>query len=119
LDSRREYLQPQWIADCINNRVLLPLREYGPGKALPSHLSPFENNKSTEGDYIPDRLKEIKKIKGEELDSDVSSGEEEDDQKEESEDYLEPEEGYDVEKEVKLVKKIVRDTKTEDKNLKK
>ena len=63
LDSRREYVQPQWICDCVNNNILLPLKDYAPGKPLPPHLSPFEENK--EGDYIPDREKELQKLKGE------------------------------------------------------
>ncbi len=123
LNSKREYIQPQWIADCINNKILLPLSEYAPGKPLPPHLSPFENYKATEGDYIPERLKELKKIKGESVDSDESSEEEEEDQEanldDKSEEYLENEELYDTEKEVKKVKKNVKNLMKEDKNLKK
>jgi len=37
LDSRREYIQPQWVADSINNDMCLPLAEYKPGKPLPPH----------------------------------------------------------------------------------
>lgn len=34
----REYVQPQWVYDCINIRALIPTEEYGVGKKLPPHL---------------------------------------------------------------------------------
>lgn len=37
----KEYIQPQWILDCINSARLLPIAEYEPGKKLPPHVSPF------------------------------------------------------------------------------
>lgn len=41
MKPNKEYIQPQWIVDCLNNRKLLPVSEYGPGKQLPAHLSPY------------------------------------------------------------------------------
>ena len=63
--NNREYVQPQYIADSINNLFLLPTAQYTPGTAPPPHLSPFIDNKM-EG-YVPLREKEILHLKGEEV----------------------------------------------------
>eukprot|EP00492_Amphilonche_elongata_P003364 TRINITY_DN3680_c0_g1_i1.p1 TRINITY_DN3680_c0_g1~~TRINITY_DN3680_c0_g1_i1.p1 ORF type:complete len:217 (-),score=39.79 TRINITY_DN3680_c0_g1_i1:152-802(-) len=41
LISSREYIQPQWIFDSLNARVLLPTHPYRPNVPPPPHLSPF------------------------------------------------------------------------------
>lgn len=69
LDSTKEYVQPQWIADSLNNLFLLPTQTYRPGQAPPPHLSPFVDN-SKEG-YVPTRQKEINQLKGEIVESEV------------------------------------------------
>ncbi|KAL7424158.1 mRNA-binding ribosome synthesis protein nop7 [Cryptotrichosporon argae] len=43
------WVQPQWVADCVNRQKVLGAEEYAPGKLLPPHLSPWD------GDNEPDR----------------------------------------------------------------
>ncbi|EGG25399.1 hypothetical protein DFA_03648 [Cavenderia fasciculata] len=52
-DLSKEYIQPQWVFDSINNNILLNCQEYALGVVMPPHLSPFvEYN---EDSYIPAR----------------------------------------------------------------
>ncbi|PHT43028.1 hypothetical protein CQW23_17053 [Capsicum baccatum] len=56
----REYVQPQWIYDCVNARILLPVEEYLVGRIPPPHLSPFVDNEA-EG-YVPEYAETIKRL---------------------------------------------------------
>ncbi|KAL9231215.1 hypothetical protein vseg_006470 [Gypsophila vaccaria] len=56
----REYIQPQWIFDCVNARIILPADDYLVGRVLPPHLSPFVDN-DAEG-YVPDYAQKIKQM---------------------------------------------------------
>ncbi|KAI6700738.1 hypothetical protein NL676_015062 [Syzygium grande] len=56
----REYVQPQWIYDCVNARIILPTEGYLVGRVPPPHLSPFVDNEA-EG-YVPDYAETIKRL---------------------------------------------------------
>lgn len=77
----RYYIQPQWVFDCINAKMLLPMEDYFPGAVLPPHLSPFVEEQ--EGEYVPpEKQALLNKQQGIHVDSgvedDASSEEEED-----------------------------------------
>lgn len=56
----REYVQPQWVYDCVNARMILPTVAYLVGRVPPPHLSPFVDNEA-EG-YVPDYAETIKRL---------------------------------------------------------
>ncbi|MBA0640843.1 hypothetical protein Goklo_023745 [Gossypium klotzschianum] len=56
----REYVQPQWVYDCINARIILPTEPYMVGRDPPPHLSPFVDDEA-EG-YVPDYAKTIRQL---------------------------------------------------------
>uniref|UniRef100_A0A671PCV8 Pescadillo homolog n=1 Tax=Sinocyclocheilus anshuiensis TaxID=1608454 RepID=A0A671PCV8_9TELE len=85
----RYYIQPQWVYDCVNEKILLPVEEYFLGVTLPPHLSPFVEE--SEGDYVPpEKLKLLALQRGEkpreETEEEEEGDEEEDDEDDEEED---------------------------------
>jgi len=56
----RSYVQPQWLFDSLNHRVLMPAALYAPGMVPPPHLSPFVDNEA-EG-YTPEFAHTIKQL---------------------------------------------------------
>jgi len=61
LPKSREFVQPQWLLDCANFDVLLPVGRYGLGEELPPHLSPWVDDVA-EG-YVPKYKEEIERFK--------------------------------------------------------
>ncbi|WJX81245.1 hypothetical protein P8452_64153 [Trifolium repens] len=57
----REYVQPQWVFDCVNARIILPTENYMVGRIPPPHLSPFVDY-DEEGAYVPEYAKTIKHL---------------------------------------------------------
>ena len=57
----REYIQPQWLFDCVNENFLLPCGEYAIGQKLPPHLSPYVDEQ--EEGYVTERRKQLEAIK--------------------------------------------------------
>lgn len=55
-----DFVQPQWIADCINTGILVPVHEYRCGTELPPHLSPFVNDEKN--GYVPDRAVQLQRM---------------------------------------------------------
>ncbi|XP_031164978.1 pescadillo [Sander lucioperca] len=82
----RYYIQPQWVYDCVNAKIILPVEDYFLGVTLPPHLSPFVEEK--DGDYVPpEKLKIMALQRGEK-----PAHEQEDEEEEEEEDEEEEEE---------------------------
>ena len=86
LRTRRKYVQPQWIIDCINAGKILLEEPYTQGKALPPHLSPFGEY---EGAYVPGGIAtNDESISDEEVDEERSEISEEDPSKQKQDEVL-------------------------------
>lgn len=59
--QNRIFIQPQWIFDSSNARVLVKTTKYAPGVVPPPHLSPFVQ--PTEDEHVPEYAKEIQQLK--------------------------------------------------------
>lgn len=74
----RYYVQPQWVFDSVNARLLLPVADYFPGVQLPPHLSPFVSEK--EGDYMPPEKLKLLALQRGEHPGNLNESEEEDEE---------------------------------------
>ncbi|GLI67532.1 hypothetical protein VaNZ11_011746, partial [Volvox africanus] len=57
----REYVQPQWVFDSANFRVLMGTDLYAPGQVPPPHLSPFVGEVDDDG-YTPEFAKTVRRL---------------------------------------------------------
>uniref|UniRef100_A0A6Q2WQX9 Pescadillo homolog n=1 Tax=Esox lucius TaxID=8010 RepID=A0A6Q2WQX9_ESOLU len=81
----RYYIQPQWVFDTVNAKMLLPVEDYFIGVTLPPHLSPFVEEK--DGDYVPpEKLKLMALQRGEKPDDDDDDDDDEEEEEEEDDD---------------------------------
>ncbi|XP_011371693.1 pescadillo homolog [Pteropus vampyrus] len=78
----RYYVQPQWVFDSVNARLLLPVADYFPGVQLPPHLSPFVSEK--EGDYVPPEKLKLLALQRGEHPGDLNESEEEEEGEEDN-----------------------------------
>ncbi|KAL3063177.1 hypothetical protein OYC64_002873 [Pagothenia borchgrevinki] len=107
----RYYIQPQWVFDCVNSKIVLPVEDYFLGVTLPPHLSPFVEEK--DGDYVPpEKLKIMALQRGEK----PAQEEEEEEEEEEDDDEEEEEEDEEEEEEENNLKKMEKQ-RSQGKNL--
>lgn len=89
----RYYIQPQWVYDCVNAKMLLPVEDYFIGVTLPPHLSPFVEEK--EGDYMPPEKLKLLALQRGEKSADKRQDEENDEEEDDDEDEEEEEDDDD------------------------
>ncbi|KAI5088167.1 pescadillo [Silurus meridionalis] len=114
----RYYVQPQWVFDCVNAKILLPVEDYFLAVTLPPHLSPFVEEK--EGDYVPpERQKLLALQRGEKpvAEQDDEDEDEEDEEDEEEEDDAEEEEEEEEEEEQEAKLRDMEQKRTQGKAL--
>ena len=63
LNPKVVYIQPQWVCDCANWRVLIPPKDYAPECECPPHLSPFIG--ADDDGYTPEYAKTLLKLQEE------------------------------------------------------
>uniref|UniRef100_A0A673CY95 Pescadillo homolog n=1 Tax=Sphaeramia orbicularis TaxID=375764 RepID=A0A673CY95_9TELE len=100
----RYYIQPQWVFDCVNAKILLPVEDYFMGVTLPPHLSPFVEEK--EGDYVPPEKLKVMALQQGKKPEDEDEEDEEGEDEEEEDDNDDDEEDEEEEAEEKSLKKM-------------
>lgn len=83
-DRKWVWVQPQWVADCINRNKIISSEEYKPGNLLPPHLSPWEGEGELSRPWLEENGQAVSGEGAEQLD-DVELEEEEDDEEDDDE----------------------------------
>uniref|UniRef100_A0A182JUX6 Pescadillo homolog n=1 Tax=Anopheles christyi TaxID=43041 RepID=A0A182JUX6_9DIPT len=109
----RDYIQPQWVFDSVNQRRLLPTNKYFIGAVLPPHLSPFTSSNAR---YVPPEELALRKAEqGEEEETfEPAEVNTEQEQISDDEEVLDPEE--EQQKQDYALLKAYNDERTDDLN---
>lgn len=90
-DRKWTWVQPQWVADCVNRQKVLGAEEYGPGKLLPPHLSPWDGEGELQRPWLEQDRDVAEEAAEDDEDEPIAAEEEDsDDDEEEQKEAEEP-----------------------------
>jgi len=82
------WVQPQWVADCVNRGKIIGAGEYAPGQLLPPHLSPWDGDGELHRPWLEEHA-EATAVDGEDLAAAMEDDEDDSDDDEEEADDAE------------------------------
>ena len=85
------WVQPQWVADCVNKGKIISAQGYGPGELLPPHLSPWDGEREVVRPWLEEQAGSAAGDEGLASDQEeVQDGKIEDDDEEEEDENKDP-----------------------------